>query len=98
MSPVCPYSTVGLMFARSIPEVRLLKMELGIPAVLGIQASESPPRYVAFSRIRQAMQSVNIREYPIDALDPCGGLNVKRMYQPEVSVCGRRCSPARPTM
>lgn len=70
---------------KEYPGGLIAEMELGLPAVLGIQAAESPPRYVAFSRIRQAMQSVNITEHPIAALDPCGGLNVLRMYQPEVS-------------
>jgi electron transfer flavoprotein beta subunit len=55
-----------------------------LPAVLGIQASDEPPRYVAFSKVRQAMQTAHIEEQYIGELDLSGSLNVTRMFQPEV--------------
>jgi electron transfer flavoprotein beta subunit len=59
-------------------------MEVSLPAVLGIQAAEEPPRYVAISKIRQAMKTVTIEEQEAGELDPSGGLTVSRMFQPEV--------------
>ncbi len=56
-----------------------------LPAVLGIQASDEPPRYVAFSKVRQAMQTARIEERDLGALDPSGGATVSRMFQPEAA-------------
>jgi electron transfer flavoprotein beta subunit len=36
------------------------QFEVKLPAVLGIQAAEAPPRYIPISRIRQAKDSANI--------------------------------------
>ena len=63
----------------------LAKMEVTLPAVLGIQASESPPRYVAFSKVRQAMQAASIGEQGVEAPDLSGGPEVGRMFLPEVA-------------
>jgi electron transfer flavoprotein beta subunit len=54
-----------------------------LPAVIGIQASEQPPRYVAFSRVRQAMQTAVIED--IASIDPPERLEpvVSRLYPPE---------------
>ncbi len=69
---------------KEYPGGLLAEMEVSLPAVLGIQAAEQPPRYVAFSRIRQAMQTATIEERPVEELDPSGGPSVERLYQPEV--------------
>lgn len=61
------------------------EMEVKLPAVLGIQAAQEPPRYVAVSKVRQAMKTATIEEQEIDELDPSGGPDVSRMFQPEVS-------------
>ncbi len=66
------------------PGALLAEMEVALPAVLGIQAAEEPPRYVAFSKIRQAMKTAAIEEWPVDELDPSGGPAVRRLFQPEV--------------
>jgi electron transfer flavoprotein beta subunit len=59
--------------------------EVKLPAVLGIQASEKPPRYVAYSKIRQVMGSAKIDEQPVAGLDLGGGTPVSRLFQPEVA-------------
>jgi electron transfer flavoprotein beta subunit len=59
------------------------EMEVTLPAVLGIQAGEEPPRYVAISKIRQMMKTVEIDEEEVSELDPSGGVTVGRMYLPE---------------
>jgi electron transfer flavoprotein beta subunit len=61
------------------------EVEIKLPAVLGIQASEQPPRYVAYSKIRQVMGTAKIEEKPVAGLDPSGGITVSRMFQPEVA-------------
>ena len=35
------------------------EMETTLPAVLGVQASDEPPRYVAVSKVRQAMKTAS---------------------------------------
>jgi electron transfer flavoprotein beta subunit len=59
------------------------EMEVALPAVLGVQASDEPPRYVAFSKIRQAMKSTAIEEHEIANPDRIGGPTIERMYKPE---------------
>jgi electron transfer flavoprotein beta subunit len=60
------------------------EMNVTLPAVLGIQAAEQPPRYVAISKIRQAMKTAAIEEIPVGDLDQSGAPVVERMYQPEI--------------
>ena len=61
------------------------KMEVTLPAVLGIQASEQPPRYVAVSKVRQAMKTATIEEQDAVDMDQSGGLEVSRMFLPEAA-------------
>ena len=63
----------------------IAEMEVSLPGVLGIQAAEKPPRYVAVSKVRQAMQTATIESRPLAELDASGGLPVGRMFQPEAS-------------
>lgn len=63
----------------------IAEMEVKLPAVLGIQASEQPPRYVAYSKIRQVMGTAKIEERAVASLDLSGGTEVGRMFQPEVA-------------
>ncbi len=61
------------------------RMEVVLPAVLGIQAGEEPPRYVAISKVRQMMKTTEIDEQDVSELDPSGGATVSKMYLPEKS-------------
>jgi len=63
----------------------IAEMEVKLPAVLGIQAAEQPPRYVAYSKIRQVMGTAKIEERAVGDLDLSGGITVSRMFQPEVA-------------
>lgn len=60
------------------------EMEVDLPAVLGIQAAEQPPRYVAFSRIRQAMKTVQLEEKQIPELFYEEPIAIARLFQPEI--------------
>jgi electron transfer flavoprotein beta subunit len=68
---------------KEYPGGLIAEMEIVLPAVLGIQAAESPPRYVAISKVRQAMKTATIDEQEVVELDPSGGPTVNRMFQPE---------------
>jgi electron transfer flavoprotein beta subunit len=70
---------------KEYPGGLLAEMEVTTPAVLGIQAAEQPPRYVAVSKVRQAMKSSSIEEQDAARLDNCGGSTVGRMFQPEAA-------------
>ena len=59
-------------------------MEVNLPAVIGIQVAEEPPRYVAVSKVRQAMKTSQIEEVEAGDFDLEGGPTITRMYQPEV--------------
>lgn len=45
---------------KEYPGGLVAELEIQLPAVLGIQAAESPPRYIPISRIRQAKDSAQI--------------------------------------
>jgi electron transfer flavoprotein beta subunit len=54
-----------------------------LPVVLRIQAAEQPPRYVAVSKVRQAMKTIALEALAAPELDHSGAAAVERMYQPE---------------
>jgi electron transfer flavoprotein beta subunit len=70
---------------KEYPGGLVAEMEVTLPGVLGIQASETPPRYVAFSKVRQAMQTASIDEQGVEVSDLSGGPEVGRMFLPEVA-------------
>ena len=59
------------------------EMQVELPAVLGIQAAESPPRYVAVSKVRQAMKTVSLEEEPAPEFEATAGVEITRMYLPD---------------
>ncbi|MHB1987777.1 MAG: electron transfer flavoprotein subunit beta/FixA family protein [Acidimicrobiales bacterium] len=63
---------------------RSVEEEISLPALLGVQAAGQAPRYVAISRIRQAMQAGGIEERAVTV--PPGArttTSVRRLYAPE---------------
>ncbi len=66
---------------KEYPGGLIAEMEVALPAVLGIQAAEKPPRYVAISKVRQAMKTATIDEVDIAELDTTGGPTINRMYK-----------------
>lgn len=61
------------------------EMRVNLPAVIGIQAAESPPRYIAFSRVRQARNTATIEDVEASPTDIDAGFVINRMYKPEVT-------------
>jgi len=75
----------GKVVARKeYPGGLVAEMEIKLPAVLGIQAAEQPPRYVAVSKVRQAMKTAAIEERTLAEPDLSSGLTIHRMFKPEV--------------
>jgi electron transfer flavoprotein beta subunit len=58
------------------------ELEVRLPAVLGIQAAEQPPRYVPVSRLRQVMKTARVEEQAA-ALPTVPSVEVERLSQPE---------------
>ncbi|MCQ3938322.1 MAG: electron transfer flavoprotein subunit beta/FixA family protein [Chloroflexi bacterium] len=73
------------MLRKEYPGGLLAEMEVTLPAVLGIQAAEQPPRYVAVSKVRQAMKTSSLEEMDASDLGPLGAPTVGRMFQPEAT-------------
>ncbi len=61
------------------------EIQVSLPALLGIQASEQPPRYVAISKVRQMMKTVNIEEQDLATFDSQGAPTVNRMFVAEAA-------------
>jgi electron transfer flavoprotein beta subunit len=59
--------------------------EVALPAVLGIQSAEKPPRYVPVAKVRAVMKSAKIETADIAPSEPVRALAVERMYKPEVA-------------
>lgn len=59
------------------------EFEVGLPAVLGIQAARQTPRYVPVARVRQAMRSASIDEVSGNSGGVSAGTTVSRMFKPE---------------
>jgi electron transfer flavoprotein beta subunit len=61
--------------------------EIKLPAVLGIQAAEKPPRYVPVAKVRAAMKSQAIQSVPAPTAADGGVdlLPVEEMVKPEVT-------------
>jgi electron transfer flavoprotein beta subunit len=70
---------------KEYPGGLIAEMAVTLPAVLGIQAAEQPPRYVAVSKVRLVMKTAAIEEQAAAELDPSGGPAVGRMFQPEAA-------------
>lgn len=58
------------------------ELEVKLPAVLGIQAAEQPPRYVPVSRLRQVMKTTKVEEQKV-AAPGNHPLGVERLFKPE---------------
>jgi electron transfer flavoprotein beta subunit len=70
---------------KEYPGGLIAEMDVSLPAVLGIQAAEQPPRYVAVSKVRQMMKTSTIEERTAPGLDMAGGPTISRMFQPEAA-------------
>ena len=72
-----------IVVRKEYPGGLIAEMEVDLPAVVGIQSAEQPPRYVTVNKVRQAMKTAAIEERPLPALDGSGGAVIQRMFKPE---------------
>ena len=70
---------------KEYPGSILAELEIDLPAVLGIQSSEEPPRYVAISKVRQMMSTATIEEHDTGGLETKKGFIINRMYLPDAA-------------
>lgn len=68
---------------KEYPGGLIAELEVMLPAVIGVQSAEEPPRYVAFSKVRQMMKTAVIEAHPFAGSDSGEALAIKRMYKPE---------------
>lgn len=59
--------------------------KVSLPAVLGIQSAEKPPRYVPVAKVRAVVKSAKIEETDLPTPEQPVGLNVERAYKPEAA-------------
>lgn len=74
-------ATVTKEFAAGVRAV----FEVKLPAVLGIQSAEKPPRYVPVARVRAAMKSRPIESVAIPATDEPAPLELRNMVKPSAA-------------
>jgi electron transfer flavoprotein beta subunit len=58
---------------------------LPLPAVVGIQSAEKPPRYVPIAKVRAAMKSSTLETVDVAAPEAPARFPVDRLYKPEVA-------------
>jgi electron transfer flavoprotein beta subunit len=63
----------------------IAEIEVLLPAVIGIQAPDTPPRYISISKIRQVMKTSKIQEQDAGEFDLSGGVPIDELYPPQVS-------------
>jgi electron transfer flavoprotein beta subunit len=61
------------------------RFEVPLPAVLGIQSADKPPRYVPVAKVRAAMKSAKIETAAVAPPEPATALDLQRMYKPETT-------------
>jgi len=61
------------------------EFEVPLPAVLGIQSAEKPPRYVPVAKVRSIMKSSKIETVQPPSFDVASLLKIEKMYKPIVA-------------
>lgn len=58
---------------------------VSLPAVLGIQSAERPPRYVPIAKLRNVMKTAKIERVEAAPVEAPARLCIERMYKPEAA-------------
>ncbi len=61
------------------------RFEVPLPAVLGIQSAEKPPRYVPVAKVRAAMKSAKVEAVDLTPAGPPTTFELERLYKPEAA-------------
>lgn len=74
-----------IQLRKEFPGGMIAEMQVILPAVLGIQAAEKPPRYVPISKVRATMKTATIEKFPAAELETIGAPLSVRLFQPEAT-------------
>lgn len=72
----------SVILEKEYPGSFAAELEVKLPAVVGVQAAEQPPRYVPISRLRQVMKTATLEQVAASLPGLCP-LAVERMFMPE---------------
>jgi len=61
------------------------EFEMTLPAIIGVQAAETPPRYIPIAKIRSIMKTEKIEEIDMMPEEMPVAVTMSRMYEPAVS-------------
>lgn len=61
----------------------MAELEVDLPAVIGVQAAEKPPRYASVSKVRALMKTAKLEEVACPAVEREAGAEVRRLRKPE---------------
>ncbi len=70
---------------KEFPGGRLGVIEVSLPAVLGIQSAEQPPRYASVSKVSQAKRTMQVKELS-GPLPNVEGIHVSKLMKSEAGV------------
>jgi electron transfer flavoprotein beta subunit len=59
------------------------EFEVAMPAVLGIQSAEKPPRYIPIAKVRSVMKSARVETLEATQPNAVSGLSIDKLYVPE---------------
>jgi len=72
----------AVVVCKEFPGAVMARMNVKLPAVLGILGADQPPRYVPVSRIRAAMKSTEFEESASAVVHPEPLMSICRLYPP----------------
>jgi electron transfer flavoprotein beta subunit len=75
----------GITVIREYPAGYRGEFELALPAALGIQAAEKPPRYVPVAKVRAAMKALKIETVPASGSAGAPMVEILEMKKPVVT-------------
>ena len=61
----------------------MAELEVDLPAVIGVQAAEKPPRYAPVSKVRALMKTAKLDEVACPPVEAETGAEVRRLFKPE---------------
>ncbi len=67
---------------KEFPGAAVAKMNVKLPALLGVLSADEPLRYVPVSRIRAAMKTTKIEEQEVEAASAASAATIERLYHP----------------
>jgi electron transfer flavoprotein beta subunit len=61
----------------------MAELEVDLPAVIGVQAAEKPPRYAPVSKVRALMKTAKLEAVACPPVAADAGAEVRRLFKPE---------------